>query len=563
MKVSEFITQYLLEHGINQCFSVTGGFAMHLNDSFGQKMNVMYTHGENPAGYAALGYSSIGSPSICCVTSGCGATNAVTPCMIAYQDSVPVFFISGQVHRDVNIRMFKSKNQSIRGYFGSDVDIISMVSSITKFSHELWNPSNIKSVLDECLYNLTNGRLGPVWLSIPVDVQAMNVLNDCTLFVPPVPSIFKLPSEFFDIWSSASRPLVLAGNGIHISKCEDKFNTFLEDQKVPCVVSFFGIDLNDKYIGKVGLIGNRSGNFAIQNCDVLLCLGCRLSKSITGYNRDLFAPNCKIIYIDIDENEFISEKNTTLNIFMDLKTFFTIDIPKCKLVDPEWIIRTNKWRDTWSCELPSTKSDNPYPITKTFFETKPANSISVASSGSLYCIVWHMFKCKPGDRFISSGHGDMGYEVPVSIGASLHGKTVYSFVGDGSFQLNLQELQTIKTYKLPVIIMYYNNGGYGAIQLTQQTIFKRLFGTSMSSGLECPDIKKIANVYDIPYYSSETVDYTTLKGPAIVEIVCKVQTRSPCISNKLMPDGTFENLPYEDMFPYLERSVFNDNMFKV
>ena len=148
MKVSEYLTQHLLKHGVTQCFSVTGGFAMHMNDSFGQNMNIMYTHGESPAGYSAIGYSSVNhEPSICCVTSGCGATNAVTPCMIAYQDSVPVFFLSGQVHRDVNIRKFQSKGSDIRGYFGSDVDIISMVEKITKYSHELWNPADLPKVL--------------------------------------------------------------------------------------------------------------------------------------------------------------------------------------------------------------------------------------------------------------------------------------------------------------------------------------------------------------------------------------------------------------------------------
>jgi acetolactate synthase-1/2/3 large subunit len=562
MKVSDFIAQYLLDHDMNQVFCVTGGWAMHLNDSFGQKMNVMYTHGESPAGYSAIGYSSVGfTPSVCCVTSGCGATNAVTPCMIAYQDSVPVFFISGQVHRDFNIRMFKSKGNNVRGYFGSDVDIISMVEPITKFAHELWDPSDIKSVLDECIHNLTTGRLGPVWLSIPVDVQSMQVPDNVTSTFSAVPSTLQtcLPQEFIDSWSSAKRPLVLAGNGIHISKCEEKFNNFLN---VPCVVSFFGIDLNDRYIGKVGLIGNRAGNFAIQNCDVLLCLGCRLSKSISGYNRDLFAPYAKILYLDIDDSEFLEEKRTSVNIPMDLKDFFKQAIPVPN-ANPEWIRRNQEWKETWGCELPSESPENPYPITKRFFEEKPPGCISVASSGSLYCVVWHMYKQKQGDRFITSGHGDMGYELPVAIGAAIHGKTVYSFVGDGSFQLNLQELQTLKTSGLPVVIMYYNNGGYGAIQITQKTVFGREYGTSSSSGLECPDIEKIARAYGIEYHLyGEDTDWSQIKGPSIVEIRCCVQERTPKISNKAMPDGSFVNLPYQDMAPFLERETLEANMFR-
>jgi acetolactate synthase-1/2/3 large subunit len=562
MKVSEFVAEYLVKNGIKNCFSVTGGFAMHFNDAFGQTMNVMYTHGESPAGYAAIGYSSVNyEPSVCCVTSGCGATNAVTPCMIAYQDSVPVFFISGQVHSTDNIRKFASKGQTIRGYFGSDVDIIKMVYSITKFSHEVWDPSEIKKVLDRCLYNLTTGRLGPVWLSIPVDVQAMQIPERLETWYPSTPRDVHIPPEFFDMWKGAKRPLILAGNGIHISGTESRFRKFLIEQRVPYVVSFFGIDLGDDETGRVGLIGNRSGNFAVQNCDVLLCLGCRLSKSITGYNRDMFAPKCSVIYIDIDQNEFIREKKTSLNICCDLKTFFDTSVPVCEKMDPEWLVRTKQWRDTWSYELPSTKSDNPYPITKHFFETKPPGCVSVASSGSLYCVVWHMFKCKEGDRFISSGHGDMGYEVPAAIGASLHGKQVYAFVGDGSFQLNLQELQTIKTYNLPVVIMYYNNSGYGAIQITQNAIFKREFGTTPKSGLECPDIKKIAQAYGIPCYDSRNADYASIKGPAIVEVVCTVQERTPKLSNKPGPDGKFINLPYQDMAPFLDRDFLEANMY--
>ena len=183
MKVAEFVTNFLIEHGIQKCFSVTGGFAMHFNDSFGEKMDVTYTHGEQPAGYAALGWSSYEhNPSVCCVTSGCGATNAVTPCLIAYQDSVPVFFISGQVHRDDNIRAYGGK---IRGYFGSDCDIVESVKTMTKYAVELTNPKDTLRVLQECFHNLTTGRLGPVWLSVPVDVQSMQVPDVLEEWSPP------------------------------------------------------------------------------------------------------------------------------------------------------------------------------------------------------------------------------------------------------------------------------------------------------------------------------------------------------------------------------------------
>ena len=198
--MSEFVTNFLVEKSVTKCFSVTGGFAMHFNDSFGQKMDITYTHGEQPAGYAALGWSSYEhNPSVCCVTSGCGATNAITPCLIAYQDSVPVFFISGQVHRDDNIR---SRGGKIRGYFGSDCDIIESVKGMTKCAIELTDPKDTLKVLQECYYNLTNGRLGPVWLSVPVDVQSMEVPETPGEWeIPQEVSMTSLPQEFLDVWS--------------------------------------------------------------------------------------------------------------------------------------------------------------------------------------------------------------------------------------------------------------------------------------------------------------------------------------------------------------------------
>jgi len=312
MKVSECIADFLTSKNITNCFSVTGGFAMHLNDSFGEKMDVTYTHGENPAGYAALGWSSVRhDPSVCCVTSGCGATNAITPCLIAYQDSVPVFFISGQVHVGDNIR---TRGGKIRGYFGSDCDVVECVKNITKFSVELTDPNDTYTVLNKCYEHLTTGRLGPVWLSVPVDVQSKQVPSEKFIdYVKPEMVFDPLPQKLNELCSNSERPIILAGNGIHISKTVDKFKNFINTHKVPYVVSYFGSDLGNDYTGKVGILSNRPGNFAIQNADLIICLGCRLSKSITGYNRDIFAREANIIYIDIDDTEHeIEDKKVNL-----------------------------------------------------------------------------------------------------------------------------------------------------------------------------------------------------------------------------------------------------------
>lgn len=565
MKVSDYVTNFLLEKGINKCFSVTGGFAMHLNDSFGQKMDVTYTHGEQPAGYASLGWSSYAhNPSVCCVTSGCGATNAMTPCLIAYQDSVPVFFISGQVQKNDNIR---SKGGKIRGYFGSDCDIVECVKNITKYAFELTDPSQIQIVLDTCYRNLTTGRPGPVWLSIPVDVQSMQVPDALYNPIPlKVITDEQLPGDFLEAWKNAKRPIVLAGNGIHLSKTRVKFREFLRKYNLPYVVSFFGSDLGDDYTGKVGIVGNRSGNFAIQNADLILCLGCRLAKSITGYNRELFAREAKIIQVDIDKSEFMEEKNVDVKIHMELDTFFGFDLPMCD-TDPKWIVKNKEWKNEWSIELPDKSGPLvcPYRHLNKFFDTKCENSIVTASSGSIYCVVWHMYRCKHGDRFITSSHGDMGYEMPVAMGACKHGRRAYAILGDGSFQFNIQELQTIKHHNLPITVMIFNNDGYGAIKITQNMVFKREFGTSSKSDITFCDIKKVANAYNLPYYrveDDEDVGYLNQEeGPIIVEIVCNAQGRFPRVSNKPMPDGTFKNMPHEEMSPFLDDETLDDNMF--
>jgi acetolactate synthase-1/2/3 large subunit len=563
MKVSDYITDFLVDKNIKKCFSVTGGFAMHLNDSFGQKLDMTYTHGEHPAGYAALGWSSYAhDPSICCVTSGCGATNAVTPCLIAYQDSVPVLFISGQVHRNDNIRSFDGK---IRGYFGSDCDIVESVKGITKYAVELTDPKDTLKVLEECYGNLTTGRLGPVWLSIPVDVQAMQVPEDPEKWpAPEVSYDTSLPERFVEAWSNSKRPIVLAGNGIHLSKTKEKFKAFMKKHGLPYVVSFFGSDLGDDYVGKTGLIGNRAGNFAIQNADLILCLGSRLSKSITGYARDLFGREATVVYLDIDASEFIPEKKLDIQLHMDLKTFFDLELPQVSW-DSRWIQKNSEWKALWDEELPEKDGQLvcPYRHLNAFFKNKQGNSIVTMSSGSIYCVGWHMYRYKDGDRFITSGHGDMGYEVAVGMGASLHGKRTFTILGDGSFQYNIQDLQTIKHHALPMTLLVFNNDGYGAIKITQNMVFKREFGTSSKSDITFCNIKKIAEAYDIPYYlvsEDEDVGYLDHHdGPMIVE--CNVQGRYPRLSNRPLPNGTFKNLPYEEMAPFLDDAFLEDNLF--
>jgi acetolactate synthase-1/2/3 large subunit len=539
MKVSDYIADFLVKNGIKQCFSVTGGFAMHLNDSFGEKLNVVYQHGENPCGYSAMGYSKMNQePSVVCVTAGCGATNAITPCLVAYQDSVPVFFISGAVQSKENIRYLK---HSTRTYSGSDCDIIDMVKHVTKFSYELTDPVEIRIVLEKCLWNLTNGRPGPVWLSIPVDVQSKQVPEQLGAWFPPA-KLKKVPS--FEPWNSARRPVLLVGGGVHNSKTEKQLEEFVKLHKVPVVCSFFGTDLVPEFnVGRVGNIGDRTGNFVIQNADCILVLGCRLSKTMTGYRSDWFAREASIISITDEDG-------------LDLKDFFK---EKLQVNDnSDWLSQTLKWKEMWFREIPNPGNMKcPYNVLSYFFNKKNESENVIVSSGSIYCVAWHTCIVKPGDRFISSGHGDMGYEVPCALGCTIESKrTSWAIVGDGSFQFNVQELQTIKTLGLPVKILYFNNGGYGAIQITQDSFFKRRHGVEV----QCPNIKKVCAAWEFQYFTSID-DAISFDGPCLVDIECIVQQRYPRMSNTMKPDGTFDNRPMEDMWPFLDRETLRKNMY--
>ena len=583
VKVSDYIINFLEKNNINTVFSITGGFAMHLNDSFGKNknFNIYYQHHEQACGYAAVGYSKTNNK-ICvvCTTAGVAATNAISTCLVAHQDSVPIFFISGQVKSTESIRKINNEKMTLRHYAGADSDIISMVKPITKYSYEILNVNEINEVLILAMKNLINGRPGPVWLSIPVDIQGMliddidipiiskEIINDLTN-IDILDNVKKLLID-------AERPIIIAGNGIKLGGCNDKFLKFLNNYKIPVVVSFHGTDLietsNELFIGKIGLVGDRSGNFAMQNSDLIISLGCRMAQGIIGYRSDWFAREAKIIYIDNDQNEL--EKNNLkyeLKINMDLNIFFDNFNLNLKSYDI-WINKCNYWKNKWLYETPPKNNSiiNPYSALKILFDRAPENKVIISSSGSIITNVWHMINIKKGDKFIISSQGDMGFELPASIGSIIaeKEKIVIPIMGEGSFQLNIQELQTIIQYKLPIKILIFNNASYGAIEITQSNFFNAKFGVDLSSGLSFPDTQKIANAYGIKYMSAvkeeelenSINEFLNYKDTIILEIFCCIQGRYPRMSAIKNDDGTFTNRPFEDMEPFMDREEFKKEM---
>lgn len=587
VKISDYIANFLIKNNLNTIFTITGGFAMHLNDSFGKNGNfeIYYQHHEQACGYAATGFTKTNSkPSIVCTTAGCAATNTISPCLVAHQDSLPILFISGQVKSNETISIMNTEKMKLRHYAGADCDIISMVKPITKYAYEITKIEEVKPVLIEAIQNLINGRPGPVWLSICVDIQGF-LMDDTDIPIIEKDIIGKKPciedlEKIYKLLSNCKRPIILAGNGIKLGDCNNKFIKFIDEYKIPVVVSFHGTDLietNDElYVGKIGLIGDRAGNFSMQNCDLLLSFGCRMAQGIIGYRADWFAREAKIIYIDNDQNE-LEKENThyDLKINMDLNLFF--DYYNYEKFDYTfWIEKCNYWKNKWQFELPKNVMDdskgvNPYYALKHLFIMAPENKVILTSSGSIITNVWHMVNVKKGDKFIISSQGDMGFELPASIGSAIaeKEKIVMPILGEGSFQLNIQELQTIIQYKLPIKILLFNNGAYGAIEITQSNFFKAKFGVDYSSGLSFPDTEKVSNAYGIKYLSikhneeieegvKNFLEYN--EGPIILEVFCCIQGRVPRLNAIKNDDGTFTNRPFEDMDPFLDREEFNKEM---
>jgi len=588
IKVSDYIIDFFYKNSIDTVFTITGGFAMHLNDSFGKhgKYNIYYQHHEQACGYSATGYSKTNSkPCIVCTTAGSAATNTISPCLVAHQDSLPILFISGQVKSNESIRATNTENMKLRHYAGADCDIISIVSPITKYCKEILHIDEVKETLVEAYQNLINGRPGPVWLSIPVDIQGMLMELDDTYEIPVIqkklPTYESVKTEDLDklqeLLQKSERPLIIAGNGIKLGNCINKFNDFIQKYKIPVVVTFHGTDLietsNYLYSGKIGLIGDRHGNFTLQNCDLLISLGCRIAQGIIGYRSDWFAREAKIVYIDNDKNELEKQNlKYELKINMDLNTFF--DNYNYSVNNySKWIEKCIHWKNKWIFETPNLsdeKSINPYYALKCFFNYAPENKITLVSSGSIITNVWHMVNIKIGDKFIISSQGDMGFELPASIGAQIAepDKMVIPIFGEGSFQLNIQELQTIVQYKLPIKILLFNNGAYGAIEITQTNFFKNKFGVDYSSGLSFPDSEKIAYAYGIKYLSARKneefnkvlEEFITCKEAVILEVFCCIQGRYPRLNAIKNDDGTFTNRPFEDMDPFMEREEFKNEM---
>lgn len=587
-KVSEFIADFLAEKGVAHVFTVTGGGAMHLNDAFGhhERLTCIYNHHEQASAIAAEGYTRMsGRLAAVCVTSGPGGTNAITGVLGGWLDSIPMFVVSGQVKRETTIH---ATEVPLRQLGDQEYDIVASVRPMTKYAEIVLDPADIAYHLEKAYHLAVNGRPGPVWLDVPLDVQAATVDADSLRHYDPgsedgeraVRYDTSLTNAIVEKLKSAKRPALLLGTGVRLADCRDDVLRFAEAARIPIVTAWNAHDLiwddHELYCGRPGTVGTRGGNFIVQNCDLLLVLGCRMNIRMISYNYRDFARGAYKIVVDIDENEL---KKPTVNIDMpvwaDLRDV-VCDLLKADLASvrgeahEEWIAWCRSVNARFPAVLPEYRGMgaplNPYVFVCDLFQGLDDDDQVVCGNGSACVIGFQAAVIKRNTRlFTNSGCAAMGYGFPAAIGACVarSGRRVICIDGDGSFQMNLQELQTVVYNQLNLKILYLNNNGYHSIRQTQQNLFKGrpLVGVCDGNGLSFPQAERLAYAYDIPFVKvvcesdvQRLLERMREDGPLFAEIVVdERQFFAPKAASKRLPDGTMVSAPLEDMAPFLPR----------
>lgn len=591
-KVSDYIADFLVNHGIHTMFSVTGGGAMHLNDSFGRKegLEVIYNHHEQGSAIAAEGYTRLtGNLAAVCVTSGPGGTNAITGVLGGWLDSIPMMVFSGQVKRETTVW---ATDVPLRQLGDQEYHIVSSVSPMTKYAHMIVEASEIAYHLEQALYLAQAGRGGPVWLDIPLDIQAAVVETEDLPHFQPDEVGGMLPEKpdssiIREIWEkirAARRPLVLAGTGIRLGKAHEWFIRFIEKAQIPVVTAWNAHDAlwdsHPLYVGRPGTVGTRGGNFAVENSDLLLTLGCRLNIRQISYNYRDWAKGAYQIIVDIDRHEL--DKPTLapdMKVHADVRDLLEALCGEDYSPVPcheGWLGFCRKTDGRYPAVLPAYYGKkeplNPYVFVRELFEQLEEDDVIVTGNGSACVITFQAAMIKQGQRlFTNSGCASMGYGLPAALGAcaARGGKRVICLEGDGSLMMNLQELETVRYHQYPMVLFVLNNDGYHSIRQTQNNLFQgNLTGVNQESGISFPEFGKLADAFGFSYVRIEGHDSVkeqlgralSAKGPVLCEVMLDpAQNFEPKLSSKVMPDGTIVSPPIDDMFPFLEREEYQSN----
>ena len=597
IRLADYVADFLVSHGITDCFTVTGGGAMHLNDALGHKegLNCLYNHHEQACAIAAEAYARIHNRiAAVCVTTGPGGTNAITGVVGGWLDSIPMLILSGQVRYDTTAR---GMGLGIRAGGDQEFDITRAIDCMTKYSEMIEDPKRIRYALEKALYLATHGRPGPCWLDIPLNFQGCTIETDELFGYDPAEDAATLApltdaatlDAVIEKITHAERPVLYAGNGVRLAGAFDLFEQVVPKLNIPVVTGWDNIDMmadaDPLYVGRGGIMGDRAGNFAVQNADVILSIGNRLSIRQVGYSWKTWAREAYVMMVDVDAEEL---KKPTLHVELpihaDAKEFLTA--LAAKLPENGVLFAENGWQQTcrdWKKNYPVVMQrhkdaeglTNPYAFIGALSSRLPENYTTVVGNGTACVVGSHGYEIKKGQRFIiNSAIASMGYDLPAAVGVcvALGKQEIVCISGDGSIQMNLQELQTILTNRLPIKIVIINNEGYHSIRQTQTNIFGHhtKVGIGPESGdLSFPSFERLAWAYGYPYAAcrqnaeiEQTLDAMfATEGAFIAEIfVDPTQFFEPKSATKRLADGSLFSPPLEDLAPFLPREELKSIM---
>jgi len=595
MKLSHYVMQFLAGRGVKHAFLVVGGGAMHLNEALGRSpiVPICNLH-EQASAIGAENYSKATNHlGLAVLTTGPGSTNAITGLAGAWLDSTPTFFVSGQVKR--SDRMFHPDGTplGVRQVGVQEVDIISVVKPLTKYAVTVLEPEDIRYHMEKALYVATHGRPGPVWIDIPLDVQASPIdatslrgFDPAELDAPADPHLAEAVAAAIDALNESDRPMLLIGNGIRLSRAEAEMERLLRALDIPSEVTWLAIDLmaddDPLYVGRPGTIAQRGANFAIQNCDYLLSIGARQDRVVTGFSPAGFAREAFKVMVDIDPAELAKMGGVIhVPVCADAGDFMREMLAQqhkiARKPRAEWKQRCADWRTRYPLVLPEHKAPgrvSVYNLAEVMSGLlKESDFIVSGSSGTGIELFLLAFRVKKGQRiFHTTALGSMGFGIPASIGACLGGggRPTVCVDGDGGFQFNIQELETVKRLNLPIKFFVLNNEGYGSIRASQKVFFgETIIGCDEATGQTLPDVRRVAEAYGIrtdlvtsqDNLAAELQRVLDTPGPVVCDVhIVLDETRQPRLSSTQRPDGSFVSKPLEDLWPFLSREEFLENM---
>ncbi|MCQ2390466.1 MAG: thiamine pyrophosphate-binding protein [Kiritimatiellae bacterium] len=599
MRVADYIWKTLADWGTDHVFLVTGGGAMHLNDALGQETRIKYVCNlhEQACAMAAEGYARIsGKPGVVNVTTGPGGTNALTGVMGAWLDSVPMVVISGQTKRATMITA--APELKLRSLGDQEYNIVDSVKPMTKYAKIVMSAEEVPQALSDAWRICQEGRPGPVWIDVPLDIQAAPCdFPPCTPPVPPpvtIPILSAQIEQVVDLLRNAKRPAMIVGSGVRNAKAEEIFLSFAESLNIPVLTSISGIDLipsdHPLFFGRPGILGERPANLIMQNSDLFLVVGTRMGIRICGYAYDTVAREATKIMVDVDLNELNKPTfrpdikiNADACEFMRAVNALLPSLP----AQEDWLSYCRRMKAKYPVVLSEHRKRTDY-VSSYVLPGKIMQYVSdpvtlVTSNGIAYTSTFQAIPIRKGMRMFSNeACASMGYGLPAAIGAwfgtlaaqpsTSHSPlpTLICMEGDGSIQMNLQELQTLLTYRVPMKLFIYNNDGYLSIKTTQKAFFGGKFvGAEPTSGVILPSFEKLAAAYGIPYFrlvNNQELDTKLPKvfgtqGPVLVEVMLDpFEVLGPKAASKRLPDGRMVSAPLEDMFPFLPRDEFRENM---